>query len=382
MALSYDLVLKGGEVLDPSQQLRGKRDVAFKDGRVAAVADDIPREQGAEVIDLAGDLVVPGLMDLHGHFAYKLVPYFADPDPTNLPTGVTTAIDAGSTGWSNFPAFRSYVMERAETRLYAFIHLSSRGGMPGSLGIPDLEEIRYARVDEAVECIEGNRDLLLGVKVRVSPDGTTLKNALPALEIARQICDRTRSLLMVHVMDTPIPIAQVLEYMIPGDILTHIFHPGTHGALDESGHVRSEVRAAQESGIVLDTGSAVAHYSLPLSRTAIEEGLLPDAISTDVTIGWPNEPPGYDLPELMSVFLALGMSQEEVVKAVTVNVASAIGAAELGTLSVGSAGDAAVLRLEKGEFTYEDHVGNDVRTGLRFAPVLTVRNGKRWRPRP
>ena len=263
MALRYDLILKGGEVLDPSQQLRGQRDVAFKDGQMAAIASDIPREQGAEVIDVKGDLVVPGLIDLHGHFAYKLVPYFADPDPTNLPTGVTTAVDAGSTGWTNFPAFRSYVMERVDTRLYAFIHLSSRGGMAGGLGIPDLEEIRYARVDEAIECIEANRDLLLGVKVRVSPDGTTLKNAVPALEMARQICDRTKSLLMVHVMDTPIPIAQVLEYLKPGDILTHIFHGGTHGALDESGHVRSEVRAASQSGIVLDTGCAVAHFSLP-----------------------------------------------------------------------------------------------------------------------
>ena len=120
----------------------------------------------------------------------------------------------------------------------------------------------------------------------------------------------------------------------------------------------------------------------PLSRTAIEEGLPPDTISTDVTIGWPNEPPGYDLPQLMSVFMALGMSQEEVIKAVTVNAASAIGVAGLGTLSPGSAGDAAVLQLESGDFAYEDHLGNDIRAGLRFVPALTVRDGKRWRPRP
>ena len=381
MALSYDLILKGGEVLDPANQVHAQRDVAFVDGTVAAVAGDIPREQGAEVIDVTGDLVVPGLIDLHGHFAYKLAPYFADPDPTNLPAGVTTAVDAGSTGWSNFPAFRSYVMERADTRLFAFIHLSTRGGMPGGIGIPDLEEFRYARADETIACIEENRDLLLGVKVRVSPDGTTLKNAVPALEMARQICDRTRSRLMVHVMDTPIPLAKILEYLKPGDIVTHAFHGGTHGVLNERGHVRTEVRAAHESGIVFDTGSAVAHFSLPLCRTAIEEGLPPHTISTDMTVGYPNEPPGYDVPELMSVFLALGMSLEEVVKAVTVNAAAVIGVADLGTLNRGSAGDAAVLRLEKGDFAYEDHLGNDVRAGLRFVPVLTVRDGKRWRPR-
>ena len=381
MALSYDLILKDGEVLDPANQLHAKRDVAFADGKVAAVASDIPREQGAEVIDVAGDLVVPGLIDLHGHFAYKLVPYFADPDPTNLPAGVTTAVDAGSMGWSNFPAFRSFVMERAETRLFAFIHLSTRGGMPGGIGIPDLEEFRYARADETIACIEENRDLVLGVKVRVSPDGTTLKNAVPALEMARQICDRTASRLMVHVMDTPIPLAKVLDYLKPGDIVTHAFHSGTHRVLDDSGHVRIEVRAAHENGIVFDTGCAVAHYSLPLSRTAIEEGLPPHTISTDMTIGYPNEPPGYDVPELMSMFMALGMSQEDVVKAVTVNAADVIGEADLGNLSPGSVGDAAVLRLESGDFGYEDHLGNDIRTGLRFAPVLTVRGGKRWRLR-
>ena len=214
MTGKYDLLLKGGEVLDPAEGLRGIRDVVFKDGKVAAVSEEIPPEASVQVIDVAGKLVAPGLIDLHGHFAYMISPYRADPDPTNLSIGVTTAVDAGSTGWMNFPGFRSYVIDRVQTRLLAFIHLSSIGTMPGSIQIPDLEDFRYARADEAVECIEDNRDVLLGVKVRLTPNGTTLKNAVPALEMARSIADDTSTRIMAHVMESPLPLAQVFEYLV------------------------------------------------------------------------------------------------------------------------------------------------------------------------
>jgi dihydroorotase len=377
----YDLMLKGGEVVDPSQGLRRVRDLGFKDGRVAAVEASIPPGAAAEVVDVAGKLVVPGLIDLHGHFAHRVYPYRADPDSYCLAIGVTTAVDAGSVGWANFEGFREYVIRRVDTRLYAFVHLSTLGLTTlTTMGIPDLEDFRWARAEEAVQCIRENRDLVLGVKVRLSPMGTTAANAVPAMEMARRVADETDSKIMVHVMESPLPLDQVFGYLKPGDVATHIFHEDVHNVLDETGRVRQHVREAQQRGIVFDTAGAMRHCSIPVSRAAFEQGLLPDTISTDR-----NQPrPGavnYDLLEQMTIFLELGVPLDEVVKMVTANASAAIGRDELGTLRPGSIGDAAVLELEEGDFGFEDGLGNSLRASRRFAPVLTVKDGARWRPR-
>ena len=378
MPVSFDLILKGGEVLDPAQGLRSERDVGFKDGNVAAVADGLPRQEGAEVVDVAGKLVVPGLIDLHGHFNYKMMAPQGDADATCLPFGVTTAVDAGSTGWIAFPAFRSYVMEKADTRLFAFVHLSGLGTTPLAVRIPDLEDFRFARLEETVRCIEENRDLVLGVKVRLCPNGTGLKNAIPALEMARQIGDQTGCRTMVHVMESPLPLEQVFEYLKPGDIVTHIFHGDVNNVLDEEERVRPEVWKAHESGIVYDTAGAARHLSFPVCHTAMEQGLFPDVISTDGTAARPDRTI-YRLPEHMSILLELGMPLEEVIRAVTCSPASVIGRPDLGSLEVGSVGDVTVLELEGGDFTFEDQLGNQLRSSWRFAPVMTVKGGRQWR---
>jgi dihydroorotase len=377
----YDLVLEGGVVVDPSQGLHGVRDVGFKDGRVAAVEESIPPGAAAEVVEAAGKLVVPGLIDLHGHFAHRVYPYRADPDSYCLAIGVTTAVDAGSVGWANFEGFREYVIRRVDTRLYAFVHLSTLGLTTlTTMGIPDLEDFRWARAEEAVQCIRENRDLVLGVKVRLSPMGTTAANAVPAMEMARRVADETDSKIMVHVMESPLPLDQVFGYLKPGDVATHIFHEDVHNVLDETGRVRQHVREAQQRGIVFDTAGAMRHCSIPVSRAAFEQGLLPDTISTDR-----NQPrPGavnYDLLEHMTIFLELGVPLDDVVRMVTSNASAAIGREELGTLRPGSIGDAAVLELQQGDFGFEDGLGNSLRASRRFAPVLTVKDGARWRPR-
>ena len=393
MSIDYDLVLKGGEVIDPSQGLRAIQDVAFKDGKMAAVSEMLDPERGAEVVDVSGKMVLPGLIDLHGHFAHRMEPYAADPEGANLPYGVTTAVDAGSTGWVNFPAFRSYVMERVDTRLLAFIHLSALGvSSLQAIDIPDLEEFRLARVEETVKCITDNRDVALGVKVRLSPDGTTMKNAVPALKMARDIADGSGSRVMVHVMESLLPMGEVFQYLKAGDIITHCFQGKTHSLLDERGGVREEVWIAYRNGMIFDTASFLRHFSIQVCRVAIGEGLLPHTISTDRTGTGSCVPEKYrptwmtgmrdqTLLDHMSMFMALGMSLEEVVRSVTVNAASVIGRMDLGSLRPGAAGDVAVLGLEEGDFGYEDGLGNEVRTDVRFAPVLTVRGGRRWHPR-
>ncbi len=382
MTSEYDLILKGGEVIDPSQNLRGIRDVGFKDGKVAVISENLPSERASRVADVSGKLVLPGLIDLHTHFAYEVVPYCADPDRDYLPIGVTTAVDTGSTGWMNFPVFRKLVIERAETNLFAFIHVSSIGTMMmGALDLPDLVDFRLVRVDEAIRCIEENRDVLLGVKVRLAPDGTTVEHAVPALKIARRIADETNTLLMIHVMNSVLPIAEVLEYLKPGDVATHIFQGTEHNILDDKSKVREEVWTARKSGVIFDTACAAQHYSIPVCQAAIDQGLLPHTISTDFTT-WPTNKKRYDLLGIMTIFHALGMSLEDVATCVTSNPASVIARSELGSLSVDAVGDASVLELEDGNFSYTDSLGHEVSAKRRFAPVLTVRRGRVWESVP
>ena len=391
MEKKFDLMLKGGDVIDTAQGINGVCDVAFKDGKVAALSESIDPALCNEVIDVKGKLVSPGLIDLHGHFAYRISPGRADPDPVNLAIGVTTAIDAGSTGWMNFPGFRSYVIEKVDTRLLAFIHLSSIGTMPGNIQIPDLEDFRYARSEEAVRCIEENRDLVLGMKVRLTPNGTTLKNSVPALKMARGICDQTSAQLMVHVMESPIPLGHVFDYMNPGDVATHIFHGDVHNVLDERGRVSSETWDAYNSGVVFDTACFAKHFAIPICRQAIAEGLLPHTLSTDrvgdcppppslLRYCAPYPPRNYNLLEIMSIFLGMGMSVEQVIERVTIRPATTVGREELGSLRVGTVGDASVLELEEGRFNYPDMLGDEVQATRRFAPSLTIKDGRRWPP--
>lgn len=375
----FDLILRGGTVLDPGRALEGRRDVAFAAGRVAAVE---PRIEGsaAEVIDVSGRIVTPGLIDLHGHFFHRGQPMFVDPDVMCLPVGVTTAVDAGSAGWATYAGFREYVIERAETRLFAFLHLATTGLMSLAAGVGELQDFRFAQEDRTRDAL-GRFPELLGVKVRIQHLATGEQNARPVLEMARRICDATGRRLMVHISGTPIPLEVILEHLRPGDIATHIFNGHEHGILDEGGQVRPSVREAAQRGVILDVAHAGVHLDLRVARAALDQDLVPTTLSTDMV-----RPQlarhMYDLLGVMSTFLGLGMGLEEVIRAVTDAPALAIGqGGVLGALVPGAAGDAAVLTLEEGDFAFGDAAGNQIKAAHRFAPVLTVRAGRRWRGR-
>ena len=213
MAESYDLLLKNGDILDPSQDMRQHGDVAFRDGRVAAIEADIPVAEAAEVIDVRGHLVTPGLMDIHGHFYYRGWPGAVDPDVACLPSGVTTAVDAGSTGWGNYAALRDYVMRDSQTRLYAFVHLCATGLTSLTARVGELQNLAFAQTDRAIRCIGDNPDQTLGVKVRIDHRATGEANALPALQMAREVADATQSQMMVHVSGTPVPLVRLFDFM-------------------------------------------------------------------------------------------------------------------------------------------------------------------------
>ena len=400
MALRYDLVLKGGEVIDPGQDLRAVRDIAFQEGEVALVDSDIPARDAREVIDVSGKLVTPGLVDIHGHYFYPFADWNSDADSACLPYGVTTAVDAGTSGWLHFDAFKEHIVSKQETRLYALINLSALGicEMWGDFGptlgigdgsetllptkqIGELQDLRFAQVEKAVECIKENSSVALGLKVRIDTNVSGEVNAIACLERARQVADLADAFMMVHVNNTPIPLARVLDYLQPGDIVTHCFQSAENNMLDEKGQVRPEVREAKAKGIVLDVGAATDCFGVDLSRAAIEQRLLPDTLSTDRVRVIPGISASYSAPDVMTMYMGLGMTLEEVVGAMTCNAAKAIGQdGVLGTLGAGAVGDAAVMELVEGDFAYDNMAGEAVRCSQRINPVMTIKNGRRWRP--
>lgn len=378
MTIDYDLILRGGTVIDPAQSLHGPMDVAFLAGKVAAVS---PRLAGAatEVIDVTGKLVTPGLIDLHGHFFHRAQPLFVDPDATCLPVGVTTAVDAGSAGWATFAAFREYVIRRVETRLFAFLHLATIGLMNLAAGVGELLDLRFAQEDRTRDCFRRFPELL-GVKVRIAHDATGGENAMAALEMARRVAEATSRRMMVHVSGSPLPLATILDRLRPGDIVTHIFNGHPNGMLGNDGRVLPAVRQAVVRGVILDVAHAGVHLDLNVARAGLEQGVFPDTLSTDMVR--PFGPIFYDLLGVMSTFLALGMSVDAIVRTVTSAPAAAIGQeARLGSLTPGAEGDAAVLSLEEGDFAFGDAAGHTIPARQRFVAVFTIKGGRRWRPR-
>src|SRR5437773_8070299 len=377
MAPAWDLLIRGGTLVDPAQSISARRDVAFRGGKVAAVAETLTGE-ATEVIDAAGALVTPGLIDIHTHVYHGLATG-RHADQTSLANGVTTVVDAGSAGWMTLRGLRDLVIPTYQTRVFAFLHISATGLTINRI-MPELADIKFAQVEEAARTAAENRGLVLGIKVRIAHRATGQGNqadAREALRRARQAADLARVPLMVHVSDTPIPLPEILDQLRAGDIATHILNGNAENVLGPDGRVRREVRAARERGVVLDVGHASIHCDVNVARRAIAEGLVPTTLSTDLH----TPPPGrlvYNLRGVMSQFLALGMPLADVVASVTSRAAAAIGrSGELGSLAPGTAGDAVVLDLEEGHFTYVDGAGNEVKAASRFRTRHVIREGRR-----
>lgn len=377
MAPAWDLLVRGGTLIDPARSIAARRDVAFTAGKVAAVAETLSGE-AVETIDASGGLVTPGLIDIHTH-VYRALTTGRHADQTSLANGVTTVVDAGSTGWMTLPGLRDYVIPSYRTRVYAFLHISATGLTINRI-MPELAEIKFAQVEEAARAVAENPALVLGIKVRIAHGGTGQgdeNNAREALRRARQAADLARVPLMVHVSETPIPLPEILDILRVGDIATHILNGHAENVLGADGRVRREVRAAQERGVVFDVGHATIHCDFEVARRAVGEGLVPTTLSTDLH----TPPPGrtvYNLRGVMSQFLALGMSVDEVIASVTSRAAAAIGkSAELGSLAPGMVGDAVVLDLEDGRFTWTDGARNELKATRRFRTRHVIREGRR-----
>jgi dihydroorotase len=377
MTMNYDLLIKKGLVVDPSQGIHGVRDVALARGRVAAVEEGIPEGQAAQVVDASGLVVTPGLVDLHVHVYPGVSDYGIEADPACLERGVTTAVDAGSAGACTFPGFRKYVVERVETRLLAFLHISAMGVLYH--GVQELEDLRWADVAWAVARGREHRDIVCGIKIRLSRGIVGKNSDLDALARALEAAAQLGVPVMAHVGDTPSPMEKIAEMLRAGDIITHSFHGNYHGILDDRNHVLPGILEAVRRGVLLDVGHGAGSFSFDVMDKALSQGLKPSTISSDLHI-YNIEGPVYDQATTLSKFLHLGLSLDEVVRLGTEAPAHALGmAGVIGTLKPGAEGDVSLFRLEEGSFKFVDAYGKSAVGRQRLAPALTVRGGRVFR---
>ncbi len=366
----YDLVITGGEVIDPGTGTNGRFDVAVQDGRIAAVAESIPVEGAARVIDATGHIVTPGLLDLHTHIYWGATYWGIEADPVAARSGVTTWLDVGSAGAYSFPGFREYIVNRNRTRTYALLNLSSIGLIAPTweLANPD-----YWNVDLAAEVVDRNRDIILGIKARIDCN-TTRGVGIAPLERARELADRVGLPLMTHIGNGPPTIDEVLALLRPGDILTHCCTGGDMRVLGADGHVLPELLRLHEAGVVLDVGHGTGSFAYATAEAMLAGGLTPDVISSDIH-QMAIQGPMFDLPTTLSKFLNLGMSLEDVIACATINAARAMRLENAGTLAPGSAADIAIFTLEQGDFRFYD-IGMNERPGDRMlVNTLTMIDG-------
>ena len=374
--LIYDLLLTDGVLLDPAQAIHAPWDVAFANGRVAAVAKGIDPVTAREVVDCTGRLVVPGLIDLHVHVFPGVSHLGIEPDPHCIARGVTTAVDAGSTGADTFPGFRKYVIEASATRLFATLNISSQGMLSPAVG--ELDDIRFANVQRALQTIQTNRDLILGVKVRLTKHSIVSEAAgIRPLHLAREAADAASLPIMVHPQDAWVDsLDDILAVMGKGDILTHCFHAMPCGIFDDKRRIRPAIWGAVERGVIFDLGHGAGSFNWGVAEAALAQGFLPQTISSDLHHYNVNGPV-YDLVTTVSKFLYLGLSLDDALSRVTAVPAQVMGMADaIGTLKVGAWGDAVVLAVEEGSFALVDSAGV-VRTGRQMlAPKVVIRQGQ------
>jgi len=373
--MAYDLLLKGGTLIDPAQGIHAVKDVAFAEGKVTAVGDELVRAEAAEVGDCTGRIVSPGMIDLHVHVFWGVSHYGAEPDPYCVVKGVTTAVDAGSAGADTFPGFRKYVIDVSATRLLAYLNISSQGMLTPEIG--ELDDLRYANVSKAVAMVEGHRDVILGIKVRLSAHRVVSEaSGIHPLHLAREAADAVGLSLMVHPQDAWCDsLDDILAVMHEGDILTHCFHGHECGILDADGNVRRSVHEAMGRGVIFDVGHGAGSFKWDIAERALEQHIQPQTISSDLHI-YNIDGPVYDLATTVSKFLHLGLSLDDALRKVTAVPAEVIGMADqIGTLKVGARGDAVVLELQEGDFELWDTHGQ-VRIGKqRLVPAVVVRAG-------
>ena len=372
---SFDLLLTGGIVVNPATKTNQTLDVGITDDRITAIGTDLPRASAKRIIDASGCYVTPGLIDFHVHSYWGVNPYGCNLDALCLATGVTTTMDAGSAGPINLLGFRKLVYEPSKTRMLGFVALAQHGVLnaPG-----ELLNLDFADSDGAAETVGNNRDVGIGIKVRLHKKAIG-ENSREALCLAIKAGEATRTPIMVHVGDTAIGMDEIADTLRPGDVITHCYTPQKPSIIDESGKLLPLVRKAKERGVIFDVGHAGGHFDFNLVRRAMSEGIVPDVISSD--LHGRLKQPGFgvvvDLLTTLTKFLPLGLSFEEIIAKCTVDAARVVGWQDrIGSLEVEREADIAVLQVVDEPIKLRDSVGGEMTHKQRIAAKWTIRAGE------
>jgi dihydroorotase len=378
----FDLVIKGGDVLDPSQQLRGRRDIGIRWGVVEAVEEAIPAERATKMIDATGKLVTPGLVDLHCH-VYPYGSAIGIPaDELVQFQGTTTVVSAGDAGVNNLAALRRFIVAQTRARMYAFLHIANNG--LSAFPVAELYNIDNAQVEACAMGLAENPDFLIGVKVRMS-ENVIFKHGLEPLKRGIQACEMCGwpAKMMVHIggVETRELMSDILDLLRPGDVLTHCYSgaPNLAGAFTnivQDGKLLPAALAAKQRGVLFDVGHGGGSFDFTVAEVAMPGGCTPDTISSDIHVFSGNTPGTPFLPNVMSKFLAMGLPLEQVVAMATIAPAKIINRApKIGTLQVGAPGDVTIMDLVEGPVTFVDTRNNKRDGRLLLKPVQTVING-------
>jgi dihydroorotase len=375
----YDLVVRGGTLIDTAQAIHAPMDLAFAGGRVAQVAPHIPAAEANEMVDATGLLVTPGLVDLHVHAFWGVSHYGIAPDPSFVARGATTVVDAGSAGAATFDGFRRYVIDTAATRILARLNISAQGMLLREIG--ELVNLKWASVPKALATVERHRDVIVGMKVRLSRDRVVgAGGGLQPLLLAREAADAAGLSLMVHAQEAWCDsLADVLAALRAGDVLTHCFHGRSGGVLDDAGNVLPAVHQAIERGVLLDVGHGSGSFDWDVAERAMAGGLVPHTISSDLHTYSVNGPV-FDLATTVSKFLYLGLALDDALAKVTEVPARTLNReGQLGTLRPGAIGDAVLLHLQTGSFDLVDAQGKQRHARQKLVPVTVIKGGQVYR---
>ncbi|MEM2084071.1 MAG: amidohydrolase/deacetylase family metallohydrolase [Nitrososphaerota archaeon] len=378
----YDIIIKNGLLIDPFQEIHEKKDIAISNDRIVAVESHISSEQAKKIIDASEMIVTPGLIDIHTHCSYNVVRLSIDPDSACLKKGSTTIVDAGSIGELLFTPFKKYVIEKSKARIYALLNIESLGMIEYCNKQPTFNDQDWTKllihlneffaplfinIDNTLKIIKENKNIIIGIK--------WAHRGLKTLEFARKVADKANCLLMIENRCIP----DALNFLRKGDVLTHLYAPirkeKSIGLLDDNGKVLPEFFKAVKKGVVMDVGHGKKSFSWNVAEKAIDQGIMPDTISTDLWTANINGPV-YDMPTTMSKFLLLGMSLDEAVKASTTKPAEILGKiGEIGTLKPGACADVTIFKLKKGNFSFIDCKGKIRKGNKKLITVKVIRNG-------
>ncbi|MBV9827122.1 MAG: amidohydrolase/deacetylase family metallohydrolase [Alphaproteobacteria bacterium] len=380
--MKYDLLVQHGEVLDPAAGLRGALDVGIAGGRIIEIGAGLSANEARQTISARGLIVTPGLIDIHAHIFVNAHDMGGHTDHYCRSSGVTTMCDAGSSGSATFAGLRHVLDTAVHTRVRAFVNLSALG-IVGTSRRGELSHFPYADPEGCARTISENPDLCIGVKLRYGPNLVWEYTTEP-VKLARQTAAMANVPMMVHITDSPIPLPEILAEMAPGDIITHCYHGRANGIMgQEKQFLLKEVVEAQRHGIVFDCAHGRNHFSFPMIEKALDQGFLPDTISTDLTLTSATKGPVWDLTTTMSKLLHFGMSLDDLVERATSAPAKIMGyAGTVGTLRPGANADLALIERRAGNFALTDSDGNTTTAKERLITRMTVKDGRVWYERP